>query len=184
MIERRSGLYWFISSVLVIVPALFFSSPPLLEQLLMKFFLFFPALKNWGIGDTVTDKVFFIISFLGIFIFLLTSVGRFQEYKIHIDAISFCRRQLNLFKYFSYISIGYVFSFFTLLYAELFFKNRDVIKFFSSISVLIFSTITFFLCFLIIKVFILEEILDHLKLDKDLETLIETIPGLSNLKKK
>ncbi len=169
MNKKRTVLAWIFSSLIAIIPALFFSFPEKIEKFLIGLIKNYPEIKKWGVN--IEPKLLLLITFLGVLVFILTSLGRFQEYKIHIDSIPFCRRQLNLFKYFSYMSMGYVFSFFGALYTMFFFKDADVLKLFSSFSVLIFSTVTFLFCFLIVKVFILEEILDLLYLDYDLEII-------------
>jgi hypothetical protein len=175
MREVRSKLYWGISSAIAVIPALIFSFPNFIEKVMRFLLTEYPMLKKWGSDIDLAQQL--LITAVGLLIFIITNIGRFQEYKIHLDSIHFCRRQLNLFKYFSYMSIGYAFSFFVVLYTMLFFtKNSDVLRFFLSLSNLILVCVTFLLCFLIVKVFILEEILDHLQLEEDLKSIMVRFP--------
>ena len=180
MLKLKGKLYWSFAFFIALFPTLIGSFPSWLEKGILIILNYLPSLKKWG--ATIDTENMMILNAFGVIIFILCTLARFQEYKIRIETIGLCRRQINLFRYFSYMSIGYVVNFTLSIYSNIYFNDPDVIRFVANIINAVFFTTSFFLLYCIVKVYVLEEILDHHRLDQVIGDLIVTIPGFSKIR--
>lgn len=180
MLKLKGKLYWSVAFFIALFPTLMLSSPSWLEKGILIVLNSWPSLNKWG--STTDAKNMIILNLLGVIIFILCTFARFEEFKVRIEAIGLCRRQINLFRYFSYMSVGYVACFTLNLYSYNFLNDPHVIRFIANIINALYFTTSFFLLFCIVKVYVLEEILDHLRLDQILGDLAVTIPGFASIR--
>ena len=161
------------------IPLMLGSFPATVEQYIHLMLDLFPALRGWE--TKVSTSAMLGISFLGMIVFVLATIGKFQEHSIRLESVGICRRQINLLRYFSYMSIGYVVCCVMILIIETYFSDPIVKQFTLALTNALCLSTTLFLCYCIVKVYVFEEILDHYELDRALQDIVVTIPGFQNI---
>jgi hypothetical protein len=105
------------------------------------------------------------VSFLGTILFVLSTIGRFEEHKIDAGFRNHYNRQINLLTQLSNVSVTYFIYLIALLIAQSYYKDPLVVE---NLKTVLFSLVmvsSLYLLFVIVRTLVFEDIVDALEID-------------------